>query len=162
MRTTKVQDANSSEIAVELVSTNFFTRWPCTVCGGHTEKVGVLAEATIRCEGDETATIRVCERCLEAGDIDARLERNAADLELAAAARRGLIGRLKVPTYAEWEAREEREDVAHFAAHESEGAEEYNAVLNDDAVFEKWRRRREDWRALSASPHVTTGDELFA
>jgi hypothetical protein len=32
----------TERITIELVETNVFTRWPCTVCGGHTEKVSVL------------------------------------------------------------------------------------------------------------------------
>jgi hypothetical protein len=41
-------------IKVELVWTNVVTRWPCTICGGSTEKVSVLAEGP--------GGIRVCEQ----------------------------------------------------------------------------------------------------
>jgi hypothetical protein len=85
----------SGPVQVELVWTNVYTRWPCTVCGGCTEKVGVLAEGPGR--------IRVCEQCLKDGDIDGQLERTAASFERDAAATRALIGRLKVPSYEEWE-----------------------------------------------------------
>jgi hypothetical protein len=88
-------------IEVKLERTNFFTRWPCTVCGGHTEKVEVLAES-------EGRGVRVCERCLQCGDIDGHLARHAAELEQEAARLRSLIGRLKVPTYQEWEAEMDR------------------------------------------------------
>ena len=84
-----------SKITVKLVETNFLTRWPCHVCGSCTEKVAILAEAE--------NGLRVCESCLRAGDIDARLERHAAALEAEAAEVRKLIGRLVVPTYAEWQ-----------------------------------------------------------
>src|SRR5258708_6381180 len=75
--------APDGKIEVKLVRTNFYTRWPCTVCGGCTEKVGVLAEGP---------SVRVCERCLQSGDIDGHLARNAAELEHEAARVRGLDG----------------------------------------------------------------------
>jgi hypothetical protein len=81
-------------IEIKLVPTNVYTRWPCHVCGGCTEKVGVLAES-------EDGT-RVCERCLKAGNVDERLEAFAQALENEARLTRGLIGRLKVPTYQQW------------------------------------------------------------
>ena len=93
-------------ISVDLVETNFFTRWPCTVCGGYTEKVAILAEGTQRLSDDgECRTVRVCETCLEGGDglgIDDRLDLHARALKGEAALIRSLIGRLKVPTFAEW------------------------------------------------------------
>lgn len=85
-------------INVELVDSKFFTRWPCTVCGGCTEKVGVLAEAA----EDE---IRVCETCLQWGVIDTELEIHAEKLEERADWLRSLKGRLQVPTFTEWQAR---------------------------------------------------------
>jgi hypothetical protein len=86
-------------INVELTRTNVFRRWPCTVCGGLTEKVDVLAEAH---------GVRVCESCLRDGDIDGRLERHAAQLEVDAKQIRGLIGRLRTPTYQAWSAEMDR------------------------------------------------------
>ena len=73
----------TNEIEIKLRETNFFTRWPYTVCGGCTEKVGILAEGTQRLSGDgEFRTVRVCESCLEGGDglgIDDRtLDRSKA------------------------------------------------------------------------------------
>ena len=96
----------TNEIEIKLRETNFFTRYPCTVCGGCTERVAILAEGTQRLSGDgESRTVRVCERCLEGGDglgIDDRLELHARSLEGEAALVRSMIGRLKVPTFAEW------------------------------------------------------------
>ena len=97
-------------ISVELVETNFFTRHHCTLCGDCTEKVAILAEGTQRLSDDgESRTVRVCEYCLEGSDgdgdgygIDARLDLHAQQLEAEAALIRSLIGRLKVPTFAEW------------------------------------------------------------
>jgi hypothetical protein len=83
-------------IVVELVDcSTVLTKWPCHVCGGSTGRVSVLAEAP-------GLGLRVCERCLEAGNIDDRLEAYAARLEANARETRALIGRLRVPTYAAW------------------------------------------------------------
>ncbi len=98
-------------IKIELVRTNFFTRWPCHVCGGCTEKVAVLAEGP---EG-----LRVCESCLQAGDIDARLEAQAAALDAGARMTRSLIGRLQVPSFAEWSEAENAAEVEDAAALEA-------------------------------------------
>ena len=87
-----------NRIKVELVDTNFFTRWPCTVCGGCTEKVDVLAEA-------ESDDIRVCETCLEAGNIDKRLKAHAVQMPNRAEFLNSLVGRLDVPTFADWQDR---------------------------------------------------------
>jgi hypothetical protein len=100
--------AADGTITVRLVRTTFFTRWPCTVCGGVTDKVVALAEARTP-EG----IVRVCESCLQDGKIDERLEAHAQSLLKDAADARSLIGRLRVPTFAQWQtAREQfnRED----------------------------------------------------
>jgi hypothetical protein len=86
---------DDGKIKIELVKSDFLTWHPCSVCGGYTEKVTVLA----RGHG-----LLVCETCLKAGDIDERIERHAAALEAMAAETRALIGRLVVPSYAEWQA----------------------------------------------------------
>jgi hypothetical protein len=109
-------------IKIELVWTNFYTRWPCRVCGGHTEKVGVLAEGP--------GGIRVCEKCLKAGDIDARLERHAAELEEIASLTRSLVGRLQVPTFEEWQDEEDR-----------------NVAYGNGISVEEQRKKREQYEA---------------
>ena len=101
-------------IKVGLVEANFLTRWPCTVCGGNTDKVPILAEGRQDfSSGDfhvgEYRTIRVCEFCLNTGDIDARLELGARQLECQAQSLREIIGRLQVPPFAEWQARCEQD-----------------------------------------------------
>jgi hypothetical protein len=105
-------------IEMKLTTTNFYTRWPCHVCGGTTEKVNVLCEGhDARLAGEvRDNSVRVCEQCLRDGDIDGRLVRHAARLESKAAYLRTFIGRLKVPTYAEWQAYEKRVDVAGMAS----------------------------------------------
>jgi hypothetical protein len=99
------------QIEIKLERTDVFTRWYCHVCGGCTGKVGVLAEGEDTINGG--GVVRVCEQCLEAGDIDARLERRAAHLEACAAEARALIGNLKVPTFAEWEAEIDKCNAKH-------------------------------------------------
>jgi len=91
------------KIRMQFCRTNVFTRWPCDVCGGQTEKVEVLCEGKMASGAD----IRVCEFCLEAGNINERLERHASLLEGDTRFVRGLIGRLLVPSYASWVAANE-------------------------------------------------------
>jgi hypothetical protein len=108
----------ADKIEVKLVRTNVFTRWPCTVCGGVTEKDEVL------CESDNMA-VRVCPQCLKRGDIDGHLESTAAAFERDATYLRSLIGKLKVPTYAEWEAEIARCEAEHedwLREHQTSGA----------------------------------------
>ena len=100
----------SDTIKISLTPTNFFTRWHCHVCGGHTEKVSVLAEGeqdiSLPDDGPEMRTIRVCEQCLKGCDglsIDQHLELYAGHLEAEAAVTREMIGKLDVPSYANWE-----------------------------------------------------------
>ncbi len=123
-------------IEIKLTKTNFFTRWPCTICGGCTEKVAILAEGTQQLSDDgEIRTVRVCETCLEGGDglgIDARLDLHARGLEGQAAMARSLIGRLKVPTFAEWcKAEREHEVHAHMQI-EDIGREEAEKKVHRD------------------------------
>ena len=104
-------------ITIELVQTNFFTRHPCTVCGGCTEKVAILAEGKGHFFDDTSSIIRVCETCLceqESGGIDASLDLRARALEAEAERLRDLIGRLKVPTFAEWCKAEREHEVQWF------------------------------------------------
>ena len=76
-------------IDITLVPAGSAQRRCCTVCGGLTEKwVGVLAQSD---DG-----IRVCENCLKAGDIDARLEQHVEDLKAYVQKVRSLIGRLRI------------------------------------------------------------------
>jgi hypothetical protein len=113
-------------IEIECVRAKSWQRYPCTICGGWTEKVSVHAEsdALPPKEGsvlpessdgrDEYEVIRVCEFCLKSGDIDERLAEQAADIEANIERRaeqsrqyvqflRSLVGKLKVPTFAQWQ-----------------------------------------------------------
>ena len=98
-------------IKVSLTDTNFLTRWHCHVCGGRTEKDPVLAEGkqdiSLPDDGPEMRTVRVCDQCLKGADglsIDQRLDLHANQLECEAELTRAMIGKLQVPSYAEWKA----------------------------------------------------------
>jgi hypothetical protein len=86
-------------IEMKLRRTNWRNFWFCTVCGGHTELVPVLCEAST---GPDGPVLRVCEECLKSGNIDERLIQHALKHEGQAAYLRRLVGRLRTPTYAEW------------------------------------------------------------
>ena len=106
-------------IEIKLTETNFFTRYPCTTCGGWTEKVAILAEGTQQLSDEGYSwTVRVCETCLEGIDslgIDDRLDCRARALEGEAKLVRSMIGQLKVPTFAEWcKAEREHEVRSHM------------------------------------------------
>ncbi len=129
-------------IDIELTPSNFLTRWYCHVCGGHTEKVPVLAEGELLLptghshgEGYDCYTVRVCEQCLQADEIDARLELTARQIEANVDFTRALIGKLRVPSYAEWKAAEEAEDAAILREYvESEQLPVLRVVNNDDSI----------------------------
>jgi hypothetical protein len=65
----------------------------CIVCGHVSERPLMAAEG--KAEG---VGIVICPHCLAEGDIDGKLERNAARLESRSRWLRALIGRLKVPS----------------------------------------------------------------
>jgi hypothetical protein len=138
-------------IHVKLVHTNCCQRWECTVCGGYTERVRVVAQAKVT-----GGTIRVCEACLmakahsNAAHIDATLERNAARAEAYARSVRSLKGRLKLPTYNEWLAEEDEAEIRFLMAHDGISRDEVEAQL---------RAEREAWAKEPAKP-ATLPDDL--
>ena len=85
-------------VIVSLIETNVLIRWPCHVCGGHTDKVSILAEVT----DGPYAGFRVCESCIQTRDFDAKLHMRAEKLGHQASDLRDLIDSLEVPTFAEW------------------------------------------------------------
>jgi hypothetical protein len=50
---------DSEKVELKLRRINFFTRWRCTICGGHIEKEEFLVEAE-----SGQGTIRACWLCL--------------------------------------------------------------------------------------------------
>jgi hypothetical protein len=131
--------ASPDRINVELVETNVLTRWPCTVCGGCTEKVPILAEGNDFTGRDHTGRIvrrevRVCERCLEMGNIDERLREHVASITHWLEFVRSLVGRLHVPSYEAWKAR--------YDAHEEEWVRA-NTPCASNAEYEAARKAAE-------------------
>ncbi len=119
MSATTQRQAGASEIRAELIRTNLYTRWPCHACGGMTEKVGVLCEVP---ESHSTAArFRVCERCLEAGDLVERMLGYAEVLEKRAIEVRDIASRLRVPSYHDWLHAERL----------------HNALYDEDTTFEE-------------------------
>ncbi len=115
-------DGDNQKIKVELVETNCHTRWPCDVCGGHTEKVSILAEVASGPYKD----FLVCEQCLESRDFDEKLNARADRMERCAAELRKVVGRLEVPSFEDWKA----------------ACDKYDEVWA--ARTEQWRKEREN------------------
>jgi hypothetical protein len=82
--------STTDKIVFTLERTNFYTRLPCTVCGGCTDKDDIICESSVG---------YLCHRCIRDGNLDRKLEAHAAGLERRAAQVRGLIGRLQAPSY---------------------------------------------------------------
>lgn len=108
-----MSETPTNPFRINLVRSSYH-RLPCTVCGGRTEKYCIKAENP----RDVSPRIRVCETCLEDGNIDDRLADHAEALEALAIETRALVGLLKVPTFAEWQAA--NEEAESLAAQERE------------------------------------------
>jgi hypothetical protein len=122
----------------KLVETGGYYRRPCHVCGGSTEKNRIGTEVTVPVFDGGEAQLIICEFCLEAGNIDERLACHADRLERMATDLRGLVGRLKVPSYREWEdanQKAEQEVLREQLIDEGLSAEEVAARF---AAQEKW------------------------
>jgi hypothetical protein len=98
----------TEKIEIKLEYTGGYGEYGCMVCGGRTS-------AAVICEGhDESGElIRVRETCLEAGDLDSRLQQRAADLDEFAEWKAAV---------AELRAEQERADAELELAEGSEGA----------------------------------------
>ena len=92
------------KVKFEFVEVHYFTRYPCHVCGGCTDKVNILCEV----KTGQDKGMRICEQCLQAGkeQVDARLQAHAKELEKGAVHMRSmarymrtLVGCLEIPTY---------------------------------------------------------------
>ena len=109
-------------IKVSLTQACIWTRWHCHVCGGRTEKDPVLAEGKQDLPNNEYRVVRVCDQCLKGADglsIDQRLENYARFLDVEAEITRALIGKLQVPSHAEWEAANREHEDALWREHEA-------------------------------------------
>ncbi len=98
----------TNTIRVTLTPTNVYTRWPCAVCGGWTNKEDVLAEFT----DDDGDAHTVCEECLKAGTdrVVETLIAHAERLERWAQELRTLAQReWSMPTFEQWQGANEAE-----------------------------------------------------
>ena len=100
-------------IKISLTQNTFPAGCLCHVCGSRGVEDTVIAEGKqdLGPSNDGTVrdyrTVRVCDQCLKGADglsIDQRLESFARSLDAEAELTRAMIGRLQVPSYAEWEA----------------------------------------------------------
>jgi hypothetical protein len=110
MKEEELAMSDEAKIETKLVSHPSQIPYGCTVCGGG------LGWPCVYAATDADENIVVCGDCLRDGKIDSTLTQTAEGLEQRAkgtltyaAYLRSLIGRLKVPTFAEWEAAEKRE-----------------------------------------------------
>jgi len=129
-------------IIMQLTRTNVFTRWPCHICGAETEKVAML------CEGDADGTLlRCCEVCIRGGQgqLDGRIRNNIASLEQHVEFLRSIVGRVSIPTYAEWQVAEERafDDECGTENGEAELSLENVGALFDEEALQRHAERRE-------------------
>jgi hypothetical protein len=125
-------------IKIELVWTNVFTRWPCTICGGTTEKEAVLAEGP--------GGIRVCERCLKCRNFAEHLQENARWHDEEAKRLRDLrdmVNRLEIPTFEEWI----EEGYRHEAWSAGSSVEEVRAKREE--AEREWKAKRARWDAMT-------------
>ena len=115
-------------IFVELIENCDMTRHRCSVCLGWTKKWS-YALARAQCE---EGNVLVCETCLESAAIDENLARSAELLVNHGLSQLRLIGRLKVPSFADWKRRCEELEAGDMA--------ERTAAENDTSA--PWERDR--------------------
>lgn len=136
-------------VRADLIEPYFQTRHPCSVCGGHTDKVAVVVQVVA--PNSKYNNFRVCETCLRAGDLDARMDQHANKLEAMAAALRALRGRLITPTFAEWKHAEELATALQYA--------------DADASFDEaltWPREKQDATIAEAKAQWAQEDAASA
>jgi hypothetical protein len=106
-------------VKAELCRAPALMRYPCHLCGGVTYKVPVHCVV----QSGDYAGLRVCERCLERhtspGSVDDALTARAREVLREANRLLTLVGRLQLPSFAEWSAACVRHDRA-LAAEEGE------------------------------------------
>jgi hypothetical protein len=105
-----------------------YVGWTCSLCGGSQgDGPWVVVEATV-----EDLSVIVCGDCIEWNDehprcIDDGLEEAAAKADHHAELLRSLVGRLRVPTYAQWRTADGAAERAWKDAHERKQAAEEKA-----------------------------------
>jgi hypothetical protein len=103
------------KVDVELTEQELWCQ-SCTLCGNRIEKQQVGDNVLARGYDSEREghEVMVCASCLASEDVAARIERHAVEFEQQAAGSlkraawlRSLIGRLNLPTYADYQAAED-------------------------------------------------------
>jgi hypothetical protein len=145
----------TEKIVFRLVRTNVFTRWPCHICGGETEKVPILCESG----GETKVGLRICERCLSCRDFDAHLESHAQALEAQAAQTRALIGRIEAPSFAEWKQAMADDDadwerVALACVNEPDDDVSIDDLRTRYVDQSNWRRNEQDFPYIEIAGRV--------
>jgi hypothetical protein len=113
----------------------------CDFCWAGTDKTGLL------CVGHDVSTARdliVCERCLEADNLDERLKKKIERLLASIAHYRSMIGRVKPPTHREWL---ERRCIADFAVSHRRG-------YFLPQLRKSWRERQRDCECFALDREV--------
>jgi hypothetical protein len=124
-----------------------WVKWTCSLCGGsQADGPWAIVEAEV-----EDLSVIVCGDCIEwngeqPGCIDDGLEQAAAKAEHQAGLLRSLVGRLRVPTYAQWRAADQAAEKAwkdgEKQKREAKAAAEARAA-----------QARADWRPVSLRLH---------
>jgi hypothetical protein len=105
-----------------------WTKWTCSLCGGsQADGPWVVVEAVV-----EDLSVFVCGDCIEWNSehpacIDDGLEEAAARADRHAELFRSLVGRLQIPTYAQWRIADSAAERAWKDAHERKQAAEEKA-----------------------------------
>lgn len=136
---------NDTTIKIELSDELHGTRVGCDVCGGTTEKFEAFAEAV------DGHVIRACRRCIECGDPDEHLHTQIARHEARIAFLRSLIGRLQLPSFAEWQAKDEMLQAQWLCDTDGISLEE---------ALQQVRAERAKWRAELNAAAASRGHDL--
>lgn len=123
------------KITAKVEPTNVFMRSHCGVCGGCTEKEGVLV--TFYVDGEEWT--HMCFECVESGDFHGRLQERAREVRERADCLQRLV------------------DEGQWAVDPSRLRDEIATVnrLGDEArKMEDEEEAEKVWRALKERPHV--------
>ena len=126
----------------------------CIVCSRVSERPLMAAEGKAKGEG-----IVICPHCLAEGDIDAKLERNAARFESRSRWLRALIGRLEVPSPAvlkEFARPEDTEQAAVFWESLSDLLDE-SELLPINQVAHRLASLLQEYRGAVAADQIRRG-----
>jgi hypothetical protein len=106
-----IQSTKKEKIKFELTTTNVHTRWPCHICGGHTDKCEVLCETK---SGPFDNYTRICENCLKERNFDERLKKEVQEVRALADKLETMVGRIEAPTFEQWEEAERKAEASYL------------------------------------------------